>query len=155
MTKKGNGCLENDFCRWLLMIGAVFICLGVGGIAGGEAVEQSQSPYVGTWKLEKLMPEPGQEWLQAKYPFIMQLFADGNLEILVPAPGRTIRITGTWKILANGRLQVSQEGENGETFERPAISVFSLENGKLVSSARTYVSENEKAQAGFIFRKEK
>jgi hypothetical protein len=155
MTKKGMVYLENGFRRGLLIMCVVFIGIGVGKIAGGEEVEKSKSPYVGTWKLEKLMPEPGQEWIQAKYPFIMQLLADGNLEILIPAPGRTIRITGTWKILDNGRLQVSQEGENGETFERPAISVFSLENGKLVSSARAYVNENEKAHAGFIFRKEK
>jgi hypothetical protein len=155
MTGKCNINLENGCRRWLLMIGAVFIFVGVWGIAGGEAVEKSKSPYVGTWKLEKLMPEPGQEWLEAKYPFIMQLLADGKLEILIPAPNQTIHITGTWKILADGRLQVSQEGENGKAFERPAIIVFSPKNGKLASSARAYVNENAKAQPGFIFRKDK
>ena len=155
MTEKSIVYLENGCCRWLLMLWALFICIGVSGAAGGEEGGKTKSPYVGTWKLEKLMPEAGQEWIKAKYPFIMQLLADGKLEILIPAPNRTIRITGTWKILDDGRLQISQEGENGEKFERPAIIVFSPKNGKLISSARAYVNENEKAQPGFIFRREK
>ena len=155
MTEKCMVYLENGCCRRLLMILTVFLCIGVGGVAGGEEGGKTKSPYVGTWKLEKLMPEAGQEWIKAKHPFIMQLLADGNLEILIPAPNQTIRITGTWKILDDGRLQISQERENGEAFQRPAIIVFRLEKGQLISSARAYVNENEKALPGFIFGKEK
>jgi hypothetical protein len=84
----------------------------------------------------------------------MQLLPNGNLEILIPAPNQTIRITGTWKILDDGRLQISQEGQNVQTYEKPSMMVFSRKNGKLISSARPYVNENEKEQAGFIFKKE-
>ena len=100
------------------------------------------------------MPQPGQEWLEAKHPFIMELLSDGNLEILITAPNLKIQITGTWKILDDGRLQISQEGQDGEAYDRPSIIVFSLENKKLTSSARAYVDENEKEQPGFIFKKD-
>ena len=135
------------------MILVVLICIGVFGIIGCDE-RKKPSTYIGTWKLEKLMPQPGQEWLEAKHPFIMQLLSDGNLEILITAPNLKIQITGTWKILDDGRLQISQEGQDGETYDRPSIIVFSLENKKLTSSARAYVDENEKEQPGFIFKKE-
>ena len=67
------------------MILVVLICIGVFGIAGCDEGKKTSS-YIGTWKLEKLMPQPGQEWLEAKYPFIMQLLSNGNLEILISAP---------------------------------------------------------------------
>ncbi len=146
---------KNGFSRCLLVFLVVFSCIGVGGIASGEEGEKTNSPYVGTWKLEKLMPQPGQEWLEAKYPFIMQLWSNGKLDIHLSAPNQKIHITGTWKILGDGRVQVSQEGQDGETFERPAIIVFSLEKGRLIAAPRAYVNENEKAQPGFIFKKEK
>jgi hypothetical protein len=144
---------DNSFRRQFFMILVVLICIGVFGTIGCDEGKKPSS-YIGTWKLEKLMPQPGQEWLEAKYPFIMQLLSDGNLEILITAPNLNIRITGTWKILDDGRLQISQEGQDGETYDRPSIIVFSLENKKLTSSARAYVDENEKEQPGFIFIKE-
>jgi hypothetical protein len=146
---------EHSFWRRYLMLAMVVLVVGSWGTASaGEAKEAARSPYVGTWKLEKLMPEPGQKWLEAKYPFIMQLLPNKDLDIQLQAPDKTIRITGTWKILPDGRLQVSQEKENGEAYEKPAIIVFSLKKGKLMATARSYVSEEEKAQAGFIFRKQ-
>jgi hypothetical protein len=153
MTGKSIVYLECGCGRRLFIIIVVLICIGVFGIAGCDEGKKTDS-YIGTWKLEKLMPQPGQEWLEAKYPFIMQLLSDGNLEILISAPNIAIRITGTWKILDDGRLQISQEGQDGETYERPAIIVFSSQNERLISSARAYVDENEKAQPGFIFKKE-
>jgi hypothetical protein len=143
---------DNSFCRRFFIILAVLICIGISGIFGCDGGKKAS--YIGTWKLEKLMPQPGQEWLEAKHPFIMELLANGNLEILITAPNLKIQITGTWKILDDGRLQISQEGQDGETYERPSIIIFNLENGKLISSARAYVDENEKEQPGFIFKKE-
>ena len=52
----------------------------------------------------------------------------------------------------DGRLQISQEGQDGETYERPSIIVFSLENEKLISSARAYVDENEKSNPDLLKR---
>ena len=78
---------------------------------------------------------------------------NGNLVILMP-PRPIVRITGTWKILDDGRLQISQEEQNGEPFvEGPSISVYSIENGKLTKPAKPFVNENEKAQMGFILKK--
>jgi hypothetical protein len=153
MTGKCIVYLECSFCRRLFMTLVVLICIGAFGIIGCDE-RKKPSTYIGTWKLEKLMPQPGQEWLEAKYPFIMQLLSDSNLEILITAPNLKIQITGTWKILDDGRLQISQEGQDGETYDRPSIIVFSLENKKLTSSARAYVDDNEKEQPGFIFKKE-
>ncbi len=84
----------------------------------------------------------------------MELLANGNLELKLSTPNQTISITGTWKMLDDGRLQISQEGQDGELYERPSIIVFGLENGKLISSARAYVNEDQKEQPGFIFRKD-
>ena len=144
---------EYGSCRRFSIILVGLICIGVFGIVGCDP-GKNPSSYIGTWKLEKLMPQPGQEWLEAKNPFIMQLLSDGNLELKLTAPNQTIRITGTWKILDDGRLQISQEGQDGETYDRPSIIVFSLQNKKLISSARAYVDENEKEQPGFIFRRD-
>jgi hypothetical protein len=145
-----------DYCscgRFFVVL-VVLLCLGVFGLAACDEGKKTSS-YIGIWKLEKLMPQPGQDWLAVKYPFIMELLPNGKLNINLSAPDQSIHITGTWKILVDGRLQVSQEGQDGEAYERPALIVFSLENGKLISQARGYVDENEKAQPGFIFKKEK
>jgi hypothetical protein len=153
MTNKCIAFLESGFHRRFFMALVVLICIGISGIAGCDEGKKTSS-YIGTWKLEKLMPQPGQEWLEAKYPFIMELLSNGNLEIKLTAPNQTIHITGTWKILDDGRLQISQEGQDGETYDRPSIIIFSLQNEKLISAARAYVNENEKEQPGFIFKKE-
>jgi hypothetical protein len=145
--------LECGFGQRFFMGLVLCICLGVLGIAGCDNGKKASS-FIGSWKLEKLMPHPGQEWLEAKYPFIMRLLPNGTLEILLRAPDQTIRITGTWKILADGRLQISQEGQDGETYEKPATIIFNRENGRLIAAARPYVNETEKEQAGFIFKKE-
>ena len=153
MTGKFIAYLEFGFPRRLFMTLVVLICIGVFGIAGCDGGKKT-TPYIGTWKLEKLMPQPGQEWLEAKYPFIMQILSNGNLEIQLTTPNQTIRITGSWKIMDDGRLQISQEGQDGENYERPSDIIFSLQNEKLISSARAYVNENEKEQPGFIFIKD-
>ena len=85
MTGKYIAYPEHSFCRRFFMILVVLICIGVFGIIGCDEGKKPSS-YIGTWKLEKLMPQPGQEWLEAKYPFIMQLLSNGNLEILISAP---------------------------------------------------------------------
>jgi hypothetical protein len=153
MTREFIAHLKCGFFRRLPIILVILICIGVFGIAGCNEGKKNSS-YIGTWKLEKLMPKPGQEWIEPKYPLIMQLLSNGNLEIQLTTPNQAIRITGTWKILDDGRLQISQEGQAGETYDRPSIIVFSLENEKLTSSARAYIDENEKEQPGFIFKKE-
>jgi hypothetical protein len=153
MTGKFIAYLECGFPRRLFMTLVVLSCIGVFGIAGCDGGKTTTS-YIGTWKLEKLMPQPGQEWLEAKYPFIMQILSNGNLEIQLTTPNQTIRITGSWKILDDGRLQISQEGQDGENYERPSIIIFSLQNEKLILSARAYVNEDEKEQPGLIFIKD-
>jgi hypothetical protein len=144
---------DNCFYRRLLIILMVLLCLEVCGLAACDAGKKT-STYIGTWKLEKIMAEPGQDWLPVKYPFIMKLLPNGTLDLRLSAPTLSVHITGTWKILPDGRLQISQERQDGEAYEKPVLIVFSLENGKLISSARAYVNENERAQPGFIFTKE-
>ena len=87
--------LECGFRRRFVMILMVLICIGLFGIAGCDAGKKPSS-YIGTWKLEKLMPQPGQEWLEAKHPFIMELLANGNLEILITAPN--LKIQHNWHL---------------------------------------------------------
>lgn len=153
MNGKKYACRDNGFCGRFFVILLALIFLLAFGIAGCDAGKKTPA-YVGTWKLEKLMPQPGEEWVEAKYPFIMELLPNGNLSIKITAPNLNVHITGTWKMLDDGRLQISQEGQDGGTYERPSNIVFSPENGKLISSARAYVNENEKSQPGFIFKKD-
>jgi hypothetical protein len=87
---------------------------------------------------------------------MMQLLAAGNLEILIPSSNQTIHMTGTWKILDDGRLRISQEGENGEKFERPAIIVFSLKEGSLFQRRELMSTRMKKRnQDSFLERKNK
>jgi len=115
--------------------------------------QKSLSSYVGVWKTEKEMYRPGQEWRKSSMPSAWQILPDGKVVILMPYPRPDISITGTWKVLDDGRLQISEEGMNGKPIRPPSISVFTLENGKLIKPARAYVNEKEKAQIGFILKK--
>lgn len=116
-----------------------------------ESKEIIKYSYVGVWKQE--MRQIGGKWKKADHPFTLQLLPNGKLVILMPVPHPIYRITGTWKILDDGRLQISEEEQNGELFEKPSISVFSLENGKLTKPGRPYINENEKAQFGVILKR--
>jgi hypothetical protein len=139
----------------LFMVVVVLFCLGVWGTASNaeEGKNITKSSYVGVWKVEKVMYQPGQKWKKADHPFTMQIFPNGKFVTLQPVPNPIFRVTGAWKILDDRRLQISEEEQNGEPFQTPTISVFSLENGRLNKPAKSYVNENEKAQLGLILKK--
>ena len=142
---------EKRVKRLLMVVMALMLCIGVWSapsIAG-----EAKSSYVGIWKLEKMMYQEGQEWKKPKYPFTLNILPNGKIIILM-LPKPMIRITGTWKVLDDGRLQISQEEQEGVPFpEGPSISIFRIENGKLTKPAKPYLNENEKAEFGEILKK--
>jgi len=119
-----------------------------------EAVQKKSKTehrsYIGKWKVEKTMPPYGQKWENSKYPSTFQILPNGKLVILMPP---NPLITGTWKVLDDGRLQLSQEEQDGEPFQKPSIMLLKLENGKLSKPARPYKNDNEKAEYGLILIK--
>lgn len=146
---------EKGVKRLLMVVMALMLCIGVWSAAStaGEAKETAKSSYVGIWKLEKMMYQEGQEWKKPKYPFTLNILPNGKIVILM-LPKPMIRITGTWKVLDDGRLQISQEEQEGVPFaEGPSISIFRIENGKLTKPAKPYLNENEKAEFGEILKK--
>jgi len=134
---------------------ALVLCIGAWSTASnaGEVKGTAKSPYLGLWKLEKMMYQEGQEWKKPKYPFTLNILPNGKIVILM-LPKPMIRITGSWKVLEDGCLQISQEEEDGKPFsEGPSISRFSLRDGKLTKPPRAYLNQTEKAQFGEILKK--
>jgi hypothetical protein len=145
---------ENTMVKRLFIVVAILICFGVWGTDSHseDGMTITNSTYIGVWKQEKAMNPLGGEWYKPKYPFIITILPNGKFVIRIPP--NPMRITGTWKILDDGRLQISQEEQNGESFsEGPSIMVFSLQDGKLSKPPRPFLNENEKAQHGVILKK--
>ena len=141
--------------RFFMGVMALVLSIGVLSSAStdGEGKEKAKPSYVGIWKLEKMMYQEGQEWKKPKYPFTLNVLPNGKIVILMP-PKPMIRITGTWKVLDDGRLQISEEEEDGKPFsEGPSISIFSLQDGKLTKPGRPYLNQKEKAEFGEILKK--
>jgi hypothetical protein len=149
--KKASRMLKRFFSVWVALV----LCIMVLGttVNAEEGKKTAKSPYVGLWKLEKMMYQEGQEWKKPKYPFTLNILPNGKIVILM-LPKPMIRITGTWKVLDDGRLQISEEEEDGKPFrEGPSISIFSLQDGKLTKPPRPYLNQREKAQFGEILKK--
>ena len=87
------------------------------------------SPYVGTWKLEKIVVDG--KSIPQNQVVTLQIFPDGNLEIWMDL----ISITGTYEILEDGRLQISEEFLGEKPIEPPTFSEWSIQGGKLIKSS--------------------
>lgn len=87
------------------------------------------SPYVGIWKLEKIVIDG--KSIQQNQVVTLKIFPDGNLEIWMDL----ISITGTYEILDNGRLQISEEFIGKKPIEPPTFSEWTIQGGKLVKSS--------------------
>jgi len=133
----------------LFIVVVVLLFIAVQGVANNaeEGKKMAKSPYVGLWKLEEIA-NPGEKWKKAQYPFTMQISPDGSFVVLMPLS--KIRITGTYKILDDGRLQISEEAEDGEPIQPPSISEYSIQNGKLITKAN---QSGGKKHLGFILKK--
>jgi len=147
---------DDKMVKWFFSVVVTLVfCFGVLGttVNAEEKKEISKFTYVGIWKLEKIMYQEGQEWKKPEYPFTLNILPNGKIVILM-LPKPMIRITGTWKVLDDGRLQIIEEVENGKPFnEGPSISIFSLQDGKLTKPPRPYLNQEEKAEFGEILGK--
>jgi hypothetical protein len=90
---------------------------------------QSNSPYVGIWKLEEIVVDG--KSIKPQNITTLQISPDGDFIIWIDL----ISITGTYEILDDGRLQISEEFLEKKPIQPPNVSEWSIQNGKLIKSS--------------------
>jgi hypothetical protein len=145
---------KHDMGRNLIKLVMVVALIGTVVMVSGFKSD-SKSPYVGVWKLEKNSYD-GEKWKGDNSDTIMKILPNGHLKIIMffhdPHPNPPI--DGTWKILDDGRLQISEEAEGGKPFqEGPSISKYIIQNGKLISKPEPFMPGIQKATIGHIYKK--
>jgi hypothetical protein len=88
------------------------------------------SPYVGIWKLQEIVVDG--KSISQDHVITLQIYPDGNFVIWIDLTS----ITGTYKIMHDGRLQISEEYLGKKPIEPPTISEWSIQSGKLIKSSR-------------------
>lgn len=87
---------------------------------------ESNSPYVGIWKLEDIVVDGIS--IKKNHIITLQIFPDGDFVIWIDL----ISITGTYEILDDGRLLMSEEFLEKKPIQPPTVSVWEIHSGKLI-----------------------
>jgi hypothetical protein len=88
-----------------------------------------KSPYVGIWKLQEIVVDG--KSLKQNHVTTLQIFPDGNFVIWIDL----ISITGTYEILDDERLQMSEEFLGEKAIEPPTVTEWSIQGEKLIKSS--------------------
>lgn len=91
--------------------------------------KESNSPYVGIWKLEEIVVDG--KSIKQNHVTTLQIYPAGNFVIWIDL----ISITGTYEILNDGRLQISEEFLEKKPIKPPNVSEWSIQSGKLIKSS--------------------
>ena len=123
--EKGK-CKENQ--KNLLAYLVIVALMGAVVLLSGFKRE-SNSPYVGKWKLEDIVV--GGKSIKQDHIMMLQIFPDGNFVIWLDL----ISITGTYEILKDGRLQITEKFLEKKPIQPPTVSEWSIQSGKLIKSS--------------------
>jgi hypothetical protein len=118
----------NENQKKLLAYLAIVALMGAVVLLSG--FKRNPNPYVGIWKLQEIVVDGKR--IPQDHVITLKIFPDGKFAIWIDLTP----ITGTYDILRDGRLQISEEFLGDKPIEPPTVSEWSLQGGKLIKSSR-------------------
>jgi hypothetical protein len=92
-----------------VIVMAVVLAVCFSGLAFSQI--KNKSEIVGLWKTDLILPKDGKEWVAPPSYSSFDFLQNGRFVFLSPVDKPVVRITGSWRIMPDGRLGLQEEVE--------------------------------------------
>lgn len=98
---------------------------------------KDKSEIVGLWKTDLILPEGGKEWISPPTASSYEFLPTGKFIFLSPIDKPAVRISGNWRILKDGKLDLDEKIEENlvektRHFLENSFSTWTFRDARLV-----------------------